>query len=160
MLSAANILKITEEKISDGLHNSFPILSKTSPGDPVPLYDLQQSQQYWLVPFLLKSKVRGLAIFDLFGHLVSHGVLSPNEREENKLMDKAFFDVVPPQTLDQIKHQLKVSEFASHFLSYDETPRKWGWLLRLKKENEMQTLIFVGPQGWYEKKIRDDRERS
>lgn len=41
----------------------------TSIGKPVAVFDIQKKQQYWLVPLLLKSKVKGFAIFDLAGRL-------------------------------------------------------------------------------------------
>jgi hypothetical protein len=158
MLSAEDILKIIKSEIKGELAHSFPIISTTLPGIPVPLYNSQKSQKYWLVPLLLGKKVRGLAIFDLSGKLVSHGILSPNVMDEGKLMDKDFFESVPITVLDKIRKQHRGVEFATPFLSYDETPRKWGWLLQVEKENEAPKSIFIGPQGWYEKQVLDGRE--
>lgn len=158
MLSAKDILKITKKEIKVGFSDSFPVISTTSPGYPIPLYNFQQLQQYWLVPFLLGEKVRGLAIYDLNGNLLSHGLLSPNVKEESRLLNLEFFEEVPTRVLDEIRQKFKEFEFAPPFFSFDETPRKWGWLLLGEKENEKPILIFIGPQGWYEKKPLDGRE--
>lgn len=158
MRSAEDILKLVRQEIGQGLHDSFPTLSKTTPGNPVPLFNRQQSHQYWLIPFLLNDRVRGLAVFDLTGRLISHGVLTPNVTDEIHLISKTFFEAVPSQALDEIRKEYGGFHYTPPFLSYDETPRRWAWLLRLETETAGQRSIFIGPQGWYEK--RDTRERE
>lgn len=158
MRSAEDILQLVTQEIRQGLNDSFPSLSKTTPGNPVPLFDAQQRQQYWLIPFLLSDRVRGLAIFDLTGRLISHGVLTPNVTDEIQLMSKTFFEAVPSQALDEIRQEYGGFRCTPPFLSYDETPRRWAWLLRLEQETGQQRSIFIGPQGWYEKRNIGERE--
>jgi len=158
MGSAEDILQLVQQEIRQGLHDSFPMLSKTTPGNPVPLFDAQQMQRYWLIPFLLSDRVRGLAILDLTGRLVSHGVLTPNVTDEIQLMTKTFFEAVPSKALEEIRQEYGGFRFTPPFLSYDDTPRRWAWLLRLEKETAEQRSIFIGPQGWYEKRDPSERE--
>ena len=157
MFPAEEFEKTVSEIIDRDLKNSFPLLFNTITGKAVPLYNSKKQHQYWLLPFLLHDKIRGIAIFDLNAQVVSHGVLMPNVQDENKLPDKRFFDAVPLKTVQEIEKTYQADVVASPFLAYDETPRKWGWMLTLKKD-ENQRVIFIGPQGWYEKKEIGSRE--
>lgn len=158
MYSAEDISRLMKGHMGEGLKTSFPMLSSTTLGDPVPLYDSRRKQSYWLIPFLEDTKVRGLAIVDLKGNLVSHGVLSPNLTDKSLLVDRDFFDSVPQKALEKIKEQYKGYRHSIPFLSYDVSPRKWGWYLELEKEKAQTIQIFIGINGFYEKKNLPDRE--
>lgn len=148
MLSDAEIRALVE-----GQKGLFAQLNHTTIGGPVAVYNLLKVQQYWLVPLLLKTKVRGLTMLGLDGAIVSHGILYPNIQDENKLVDVSFFDAPPAQVLFEIKQQYKGYTMASPFFSYDGTPRKWGWHIGLQKGDAANPVtVFVAPQGWYEGK--------
>jgi hypothetical protein len=159
MLSSAEIQKITSDSFKGLFQDSFPQLNHTSIGTPIPVFDQNYVQQYWFVPFLLKSKVRGSALFDVNGKLVTHGVLSPNVQDEHKLTDKAFFEKVPEHLLAEVRNSYKDFEIVSHFFSFDQTPQKWGWLIYLKNGSSQNLKkVFVNPGGWYEKNRPNDSE--
>lgn len=158
MYSAEEITQMIHDHLQEGLLESFPLLSLTTLGKPRPLFNLSQKQSHWLVPFLLKSKVRGLAIVDTRGVIHSHGVLSPNQRDESLLMDQGFLDAIPLHFLEEILQNYPGYSFGTPILSFDENPRKWAWLLQLFAENQESKNIFIGPQGWYEQKPHSDRE--
>lgn len=159
MLSSAEIQKITSDSFKGLFQDSFSQLKHTSIGTPIPVFDQNNVQQYWLVPFLLKSKVRGSALFDVNGKLVTHGVLSPNVQDEHKLTDKAFFEKVPEHLLAEVRNTYKDFEIVSHFFSFDQTPQKWGWLIYLKNNSSQDLkMVFVNPGGWYEKRVQKEIE--
>ena len=158
MYSAEDIFQLMKDRVKEGLTESFPMLSPTTMGKPTPLYDSNGRQDYWLIPFLLKNKVRGSAIVDLSGKLHSHGVISPNLTDETRLMEQSFFESVPEKTLEEIKQLYKGYELSIPIFSYDVNPRKWGWYLVLERENSQPIGIFIGPQGFYEKRDLADRE--
>ena len=158
MYSAEDIFQLLKDRMEEGLFESFPMLSPTTLGNPTPLYDSNGRHCYWLIPFLLKNKVRGSAIIDLSGKLQSHGVLSPNLTDETRLMEQSFFESVPEKTLEEIRQRYKGYELSTPIFSYDVNPRKWGWYLVLERENAKPIQVFIGPQGFYEKKDLPDRE--
>lgn len=158
MHSAEDISRLIREHMGEEIKTSFPILSSTTLGDPVPLYDLRRRQSHWLITFLADRKVRGLAIVDLEGNLVSQGVLSPNLTDKSLLLDQDFFDSMPQKAMEEIREQYKGYRHSIPFLSYDVSPRKWGWYLKLEKEKARTIRIFIGSNGFYEKKDLPDRE--
>ncbi len=159
MLSSEDIKNIITENYKNLFQDSFQQLINTTIGAPIRVFDLHKKHKFWFVPFLLKSKVRGSAIFDINGKLVSHGVLTPNVRDEEKLIDKEYFESVPESILDEIKDFYKDYRIESQFFSFDLTPQKWGWFIGLKDNNTKESVsVFAGPEGWYEKKGRNDFE--
>lgn len=159
MLSSVEIQKHISANFKEQFRHSFSQLNNTSIGSPCPVFDQNKVQKYWLIPFLLKSKVRGSAIFDVNGKLVKHGVLYPNMQDENKLIDKEYFEKVPEKLLNEVRNFYKDFEIESNFFSYDQTPQKWGWLICLKNEHSKNSVnVFIGPSGWYEKRTQNGLE--
>ena len=159
MHSSEEIQEYISANFKVQFQDSFPQLNNTRIGRPVPVFDQNKVQRYWFIPFLLKTKVRGSAIFDVQGKLVTHGVLNPNVQDEDKLLDMHFFEKVPKKTLNEIKHNYKDHTITSQIFSFDRTPQKWGWLICLKKDNSEDLLsIYAGPGGWYEKRMGNDFE--
>jgi len=159
MRSAEDIQKYIQDNVETLFYPVIQQLNNTTIGTPFPVYDLHKQQQFWFIPFLLKAKVRGSAIMDMAGKIISHGILTPNIQDEDKLIDKHFFEKVPKKTINEIKHNYKDHTITSQIFSFDRTPQKWGWLICLKKDNSEEPLsIFVGPGGWYERRMGNDFE--
>lgn len=155
MFSSEDIQRIITENYITGFKQSFPQLENTSIGKPVAVFDTRKKQQYWLVPLLLKSKVRGTVLFDLNGNLLTHGVLSPNMQDAEKLLDKVFFEQVPDKLLAEVNDFYKEYEISEHFFSFDKSPQKWGWLICLKSIKKLNSIhVFIGPSGWYESRFQ------
>lgn len=158
MYSAEDIFQLMKVRMEEGLIESFPMLFPTTLGKPTPLYGPNGKQNFWLIPFLLKNKVRGSAIVDLSGKLHSHGVLAPNLTDETQLMKQSFFESVPEKFLEEIRQLYKGYKLSTPIFSYDVNPRKWGWCLVLERENSQPIQVFIGPQGFYEKRDLSSRE--
>lgn len=159
MLSSEEIQEYISANFKNQFQDSFPLLKNTRIGSPIPVFDQNKEQKYWLIPFLLKTKVRGSAILDINGKLVTHGVLTPNVQDEYKLTDKAYFEKVPENLLAEVRNSFKDFEIVSHFFSFDQTPQKWGWLIILKNSSSPDLkMVFVNPGGWYEKNRPNDLE--
>ncbi len=159
MLSAEDIQNIIKKNFQTLFHNSFQQLINTIISTPIPVFDNHKKHKYWFVPLLLKSKVMGSAILDTDGKLISHGILTPNIEDENKLINKAYFESVPEKMLIEIKDSYPDYKITSIYFSYDLSPQKWGWLICLKSDKSNNEFnILAGPFGWYEKKGSADFE--
>ena len=159
MLSSEEIREYISANFKGQFQNSFPQLINSHIGSPIPVFDQNKVQKYWLIPFLLKTKVRGSAILDINGKLVTHGVLYPNVQDEQQLIDCIYFEKVPEKSLNEIRKAYKAYEVVSYYFSFDQTPQKWGWLILLKNDSSPDLKkVFVSPGGWYEKNMQNDRE--
>ena len=141
------------DKQGKALKEAFPQLANTKIGNAIAVYNEQKAEQYWLIPFLLKNKVRGIAMMDVNGKIVLHGVLMPQVNDDSRLIDKTFFEEVPKQALKEIKLHYSEYEIATPFISYDGTPNKWGWLVGIfRNDGKPYATVFVSTGGWYEKR--------
>lgn len=159
MHSSKEIQEYISANFLNQFQDSFPQLNNTRIGSPIPVFDQNKVQRYWFIPFLLKTKMRGSAILDINGKLVTHGVLYPNVQDAQKLVDVGYFENIPEASLIEIGKAYKEYEIVSYFFSFDQTPQKWGWLIFLKNGTSMELKqIFVNPGGWYEKRGKKDIE--
>lgn len=159
MLSSEEIQEYISANFKNQFQDSFPLLKNTRIGSPIPVFDQNKEQKYWLIPFLLKTKVRGSAILDINGKLVTHGVLYPNVQDEQKLVDCSYFEKVPEKSLKEVRKAYKEYEVVSYYFSFDQTPQKWGWRIYLKNSTSPDLImVFVNPGGWYEKRVQKDNE--
>lgn len=158
MYTADDIRKMVTGYLPDW-RKLFPALYHTNTGDPVAVYDTEKVQQYWLTPLLLNIRVRGIAMLDIKGNLISHGVMMPNVQDENQLPEKSYFEAVPHPVLKEIERHYRGYTISQPYFSYDATPRKWGWLVCLSgQDNAPDLKVFIGINGWYQKQLQTGRE--
>lgn len=126
----------------------FAALKTARPGKPVQVRTSEGEGAYWLVPLLIGDKACGLVQVerDLRVSRVSTFGASPEDR--GSLVDASFFEKPPLEAINSIKARYPGMRISAPFFSYDRSPSKWGWIVRLK--DGRQVTVFISPAGWYE----------
>lgn len=76
------------------------------------------------------------------------GLFGAGPEDQRSWVDVSFFERPPPEDVNSIKARYPTMEMSVPFFSYDQSPAKWGWIVKLKAAR-MKTL-FITPGGWYE----------
>lgn len=73
--------------------------------------------------------------------------------DQGSWIDASFFERPPPEDIDSIKARYPGTEMSEPIFSYDQSPAKWGWMVKLNDGRRI--TVFVTPAGWYEQTKRD-----
>ena len=106
----------------------------------------------WFVPLLIGDKACGFAQVEKDLKVSTVGLFGAGPKDRESWIEASFFERPPPEVINSIKARYPEMEMSTPFFSYDKSPAKWGWIIRLKNSREI--TIFINPAGWYEQSKR------
>lgn len=117
-------------------------------GSPLMVKGTNGKNEYWFVPLLTGKKASGYAQVEKDLTVSQLAIFGANPEDRESWIDASFFEKPPLKAINSIKARYPQTEISDYFFSYDQTPSKWGWIVKLK--NKHQTTIFITPSGWHE----------
>ena len=116
-------------------------------GAPVLARSLGGTPAFWIVPLEAGARVAGFARVELNGRIAQIGCFGA-------AADVAFFEGPPARTMNEIRARHPAAPLSQPQLSYDGSPAKWAWLVKVGVP--ATRFIFVTPGGWYERPAQSD----
>lgn len=110
-------------------------------------------EAYWFVPLLMGTKACGFARIEKNLKISELGLFGGSPEDQGSWIDASFFERPPPEDIDSIKARYPGTEMSEPIFSYDQSPAKWGWMVKLNDGRRI--TVFVTPAGWYEQTKRD-----
>ena len=154
MSNAGTILNVVEmarkKAVSKG-DLTFSEFAHAKLGSPVIVYTLAGEPDYWLVPLLYENDACGFAHVDLSGRLIRLGIFGGSPKDRGSWIASDFFYAPPQKFIRDIESNYADAEILSVIFSYDSTPAKWAWTVRVGGRGFDERIIFITPSGWYEK---------
>lgn len=120
-------------------------LKGASVGEPLLARSPAGAPAFWIVPLKAGKRVPGFARVELNGRVAQIGRLDGAA---------AFFEGPSGPTLAEIRTKHATAALSRPQLSYDGSPAKWAWLVKVGEP--ATRFVFVTPGGWYEQPTRDD----
>jgi hypothetical protein len=80
-------------------------------------------------------------------------IFGASAADKESWVDASFFERPPSEVINSIKLRYPDLEMSEPVFSFDKSPAKWGWLMKLSS-NKRMIVIFVTPSGWHEKTSR------
>lgn len=128
-------------------------LKKAEVGSPVLILTPEGDPSYWLVPLLEKSSVCGLVSVELSGRVSRLGILGSAPEDSSSWIDASFFEKPPPKMLFEIEAKYLGLTIAEPIFSYDANPSRWAWRVEIRDKDEIRSVVFITPGGWYERAL-------
>jgi hypothetical protein len=142
---------LTEHPVSDDLN--FAMLRKANASNPVIVKDDEGKDAFWLVPLLSGEKAVGFVRLEKNLRVSQVGIFGASAADRESWVDASFFDRPPSEVINSIKLRYPDMAMSEPVFSFDKSPAKWGWVIRLS--NKRKIVVFVAPSGWHEKTSRD-----
>lgn len=119
-------------------------------GEPVLVGTPEGMSSYWLVPMLIGDMACGFATVNLTGNVTRLGIFGGAPTDQAAWVKADFFRRPPAEILDEIAGRYPGWTISPPVFSYDMSPARWGWMVRLTRSEAAPVLIFITPGGWYE----------
>jgi len=136
-----------------GLHATgdarFCIPEDAKVGSPAMVYTPEGTPAFWMVPFIVEDSACGFARVELSYEVSQIGAFGSNPKDRSSWIDATFFERPPSKVLADIQAWYLGSVLSEPVLSYDASPTKWAW--RIKVEDKIESVAFITPCGWYER---------
>lgn len=116
-----------------------PALVHTPAGEPA----------FWLVPLLAEGLVCGLGQVDMAARVTRLGVLGASPQDRASWIVPSFFESPSAEILAEIRTEYPAATLSEPILSYDASPSRWAWRLEIRVANQVQSIAFISPGGWY-----------
>ena len=123
-------------------------------GLPVMVNEPEGKPAFWLVPILMGDSACGFARVELAHKVSQIGIFGSGPEERASWIDASFFEKPPPEILAEIRTRYSGSMISEPLLSYDKTPARWAWKIEIR--NRTNSVAFISPGGWYERKLDED----
>ena len=152
----ANVAKAVKKAIGERPVKDdpkFAAVRKATVGTPLVVRSKDGKDAYWLVPLLMADKTCGFAQVEKNMKVSIVGSFGANSEDRGSWVDASFFERPPLEVVNTIKARYPEMEMSEPFFSYDKSPAKWGWMVRLKDGRRI--TVFINPAGWYEQTERD-----
>jgi hypothetical protein len=127
---------------------TFSTIRRATIGIPILVRSPEGKEAYWFVPLITGTKASGFARVDKNLRVSQVGLFGANPDDQGSWIDVSFFERPPPEAINSIKARYPEMEMSVPFFSYDQSPAKWGWIVKLK--DKRMITIFITPGGWYE----------
>jgi hypothetical protein len=137
--------------VSDDLN--FVTVRKANASNPVIVKDDEGKDAFWLVPLLSGEKAVGFVRLEKNLRVSQVGIFGASAADRESWVDASFFDRPPSEVINSIRVRYPDMEMSEPVFSFDKSPAKWGWVIRLS--NKRKIVVFVAPSGWHEKTSRD-----
>lgn len=127
----------------------FAAVRRAKVGSPVLVYAPTGEPAFWLIPFILRDRVCGLAEISLAGQLSRLGILGAAPDDQQSWFDPSFFEEPPASFLAEIAAHYGDTALSAPVLTYDGSPAKWAWRVQVAGSRGADPAIFITPAGWY-----------
>lgn len=127
-----------------GAKAGLPVLARSPGGAPA----------FWIVPLETGTRVPGFARVELNGRVAQIGRFGASPHDPSSSAGAAFFRAPSSTALNEIRVKHPAAALSPPQLSYDGSPAKWAWLIKVGEPPTR--FIFVTPGGWYERPARED----
>lgn len=121
-----------------------PVLARSPGGAPA----------FWIVPLKAGTRVPGFARVELNGRVAQIGRFGASADDSSAWPAAAFFQGPPATVMNEIRAKHSTAPLSQPQLSYDGSPAKWAWLVKVG--DPATRFIYVTPGGWYERPARED----
>ncbi len=122
-------------------------LADTRTTEPVLVRDSGGEPAFWLVPFLRDDMAAGFATVTLAGAVQRVGTFGSGRADRNAWIPASYFSRPPEDLMGEIRARYAESTLSDPLFSYDRSPSRWAWRLRVDPPNG--DVIFIAPRGWY-----------
>jgi len=109
---------------------------------------------FWIVPLVAGTRVPGFARVEPNGRVAQIGHFGAAGDDPCVWPEAAFFEGPSATVMNEIRAKHSTASISQPQLSYDGSPAKWAWLVKVG--DPATRFIFVTPGGWYERPARDD----
>jgi hypothetical protein len=127
-----------------GVAAGAPVLARSPGGTPA----------FWIVPLEAGTRVPGFARVELDRRVAQIGRLGAAADDPSASPEAAYFQGPSAKVMDEIRARHPTAPMSPPQLSYDGSPAKWAWLVKVG--DPATRYVFVTPGGWYERPARDD----
>jgi hypothetical protein len=136
----------------------FSHLQYAEIGDPVPLYRPEMTQDSWIVPFVVDKLVCGIALMSLHMEVRRISVFGSRPADRARWFELNYFERPPAKYYEEVLGLHPEQALSKPLLTFDRTPTKWGWRIQITEDGSVFSNVFIGPRGWYERKVRDEKK--
>jgi hypothetical protein len=121
-----------------------PVLARSPGGVPA----------FWIVPLETGARVPGFARAELNGRVAQIGRFGASADDPSTSAGAAFFRGPAAAMLNEIRARHQTASLSPPQLSYDGSPAKWAWLVKVGEP--ATRFIFITAEGWYERPAQED----
>lgn len=126
-------------------------LKKAEVGSPVLILTPEGNPSYWLVPLLEKGFACGFVSVELSGRVSRLGIFGSAPEDSSSWIDGSFFEKPPPKMLFEIEAKYLGLTISKPIFSYDANPSRWAWRVEIRDKDQIRSVVFMTPGGWYER---------
>ena len=137
-------------------NKSFIHLVNSKVGFPVQMFSTERKSAFYFVPIQKGEFTCGFAILDNTEKLLKIGMLGSSPDDKKSWIHNSFFLKPPQSMVEEIRAKYLDFEISEPIFSYDSSPSKWAWFVKLINRNNQIYHIFITPAGWYCKNSRTD----
>lgn len=123
-------------------------------GAPVLVRSPGGAPAFWIVPLEAGTRASGFARVELNGRVAQIGHFGAAATDSSAWPEATFFEGPSATAMKEIRARHSTASISQPQLSYDGSPAKWAWLVKVG--DPATRFIFVTPGGWYERPARDD----
>jgi hypothetical protein len=142
---------LNEQPVRDDLN--FSNLRKAKASNPIIVKDDESKDAFWLVPLISGEKAVGFVRLEKNLKVSQVSIFGASAADKDSWIDASFFNKPPSEVINSIKLRYPDMEMSEPIFSFDKSPAKWGWAIRLS--NKRNIVVFASPSGWHEKTSRD-----
>jgi hypothetical protein len=129
----------------------FSFLKKAKVGSPIMVYTTEGEPTFWLVPLMANNLACGFAQVELSSQVSKIGIFGSTPNDSQSWIKASFFKEPPSEILTEIQSVFSEDTISEPVFSFDISPARWAWMLKIKSKNNTTSVIFITPGGWYKR---------
>jgi hypothetical protein len=139
-------------------NKSFTHLIDAKVGFPVQMFSSEGKSAFYFVPLQREEFTCGFALVDNNGKVLKIGILGSSPDNKESWIHNSYFLKPPKNMIEEIMVKYSDFELSEPVFSFDYSPSKWAWLVKLIKKSNQIYNIFITPAGWYLKDSKSDHK--
>lgn len=129
----------------------FSLLIKAKVGSPIMVYSAEGEPTFWLVPFLVNNLACGFSQVELSSQVSKIGTFGSAPNDSQSWIKASFFKEPPSETMKEIQSAFSEETISEPVFSFDVSPARWAWMLKIKSKANVMSIVFITPGGWYKR---------
>ena len=117
------------------------------------VYTPEGEPSFWFIPLLAKNYTIGFAYVELSSRVSKIGIFGASPTDRSSWVNSSFFEKPPSNILKEIQATYSEFKISEPIFSFDTSPAKWAWMLKIKSENKIKSMVFITPNNWYERHL-------